>query len=76
MGLIGTHRGAVCVGEGERNPLGGVDHRGPGQLRCHFGLHVLLQVCVDFKDGLDPLRREMEKDRERERERVRVTLCY
>lgn len=37
--------------------LGGVDHGGPGQLCRHFCLHVLLKVCVDFKDGFNPLTR-------------------
>lgn len=74
--LICTHRGAVCVGEGEGNALGGVDHRGPGQLRSHFGLHVLLQVCIDFKDGFNPMR-QSEKRSEEERESKRdVTVCY
>lgn len=52
--IVSTHRGAVCVGQRERNSLGGVDHRGPGQLRCYFRLHVFLKIRVDFKDRLDP----------------------
>lgn len=55
--IVCTHRGAICVGQREQNMLGGVDHGRPGQLCRYFCLHVLLKVCVDFKDGFNPLTR-------------------
>lgn len=57
-GLFSTHRGAVGVGQRERDALGGVDQRGPGQLSCYFSLNVFLKVCVDFKDSFNPSVRE------------------
>lgn len=57
-GIVSTHRGTVCVGQRECNSLWWVDQWGPGQVRCYLSLHVFLQVCVHFKDGLNPLTRE------------------